>query len=548
MHEAVAVRDAGVTAWRRHPALPLAVLLTLAIGAACAPLLLVSMPPLADYPNHLARMMVLAHLPAGGLAWPSYRQHWSLVPDLGMDLLVPPLLRFMSPEAAGRLLLACIVAGWTGGAVFLSASLHRRASAWAVTAAFSAWNLGLLMGFVNNALAVTAALWAAGAWLRLRERARHPVALAALGAAGGAMAAGLFVLHLSGAILFCVVLGADALVRLARAARGSWRERVRAAGAAAANLPAPVTLIVLYAAARVSGVGAGPVYPRPGLLIAHEFAAWSSNLPSLDVITGLAILAVLATARRVRVSAVGVVALVVLAALGLALPDGWHGTWWVDVRFQIMAGLFLSIAVQPEWGGHGARRATVLLGGLGAFRLAVMAWLWSASVTLPLDVRALVALVPRDAAVLSTNLRQPPPRLSAWFLDGGQPTDYQLPAWAAVARGMAWSGLFDDPAQQSIVPRRAEARLQRDGEAVAVWLAHSAPGGAPQSPPPEALARFDWLVATGAWGGAPACLLDDAASLVEQRQGVALYRIIHAGPPCGAPPPLVNPALVADAR
>jgi hypothetical protein len=545
MHKAVEVRDARVTAWHLHASLPLAVLLTLAIGGVCAPLLLVTIPPLADYPNHLARMMVLAHLPWGGLAWRDYRQHWSLIPDLGMDVMLPPLLRFMSPEAAGRLLLACIVAGWTGGAVFLSAALHRRASAWAVTAAFSAWNLGLLMGFVNNAISVTVALWAAGAWLLLRARARHPAALAALAASGGAMAAGLFVLHLSGAILFCVVLGADALVRVLRAARaGRW---ARALGEAGAWVPAGATLVALYAVARVSAVGAGPVYPRAGLLVAHEFAAWSSNLPYLDVITGLAILAVLATARRIRVSGAGLVALAALAVLGLALPDGWHGTWWVDVRFQIMAGLFLSIAVQPEWGGVGGRRATLLLGGLGAFRLAIMAWLWSASVTLPADVQALLAMVPRDAAVFSTNLHQPPSGLSAWSVDDGQPTDYQLPAWATVARGMAWAGLFDDPAQQPIVPRSRVARLQRDWVRLAVWFGNAArdPGAAP---PPGALARFDWLLATGAWGRAPACLLDDAASLVEQRGGVTLYRIIHAGPPCGAPPPPVRRELVADAR
>jgi hypothetical protein len=545
MHEAVEVRDACVVAWHRHSALPLAVLLTLAIGAVCAPLLLVTMPPLADYPNHLARMMVLAHLPRGGLAWRDYRQHWSLIPDLGMDLMVPTLLRFMSPEAAGRLLLAAIVAGWTAGAVFLSTALHRRPSPWAVTAAFSAWNLALLMGFVNNALSVTVALWAAGAWLHGRERARHPVALAALAVVGGAMAAGLFVLHLSGAILFCVVLGADALVRVLRAARGKrW---ARALGEAGACVPAGATLVALYAAARVSAVGAGPVYPRPGLFMAHEFAAWSSNLPSLDVITGLAILAALATARRIRVSAAGLVALAALAVLGVALPFGWHGTWWVDVRFQIMAGLFLSIAVQPEWGGAGGRRATVLLGGLGAFRLATMAWLWSASVTLPANVQALLAMVPRDAAVFSTSLHQPPSGPSAWLLAGGQPTDYQLPAWAAVARGMVWTGLFDDPAQQPVVPRSRAARRQRDWERLAVWFGNKAPDpGA--APPPGALARFDWLLATGAWGRAPSCLLDNAASLVEQRGGAALYRILHEGAPCGAPPPPVSHDLVADAR
>ncbi len=34
----------------------------------CLPLLLTALPPLLDYPNHLARMYLLPHLPDAGLA------------------------------------------------------------------------------------------------------------------------------------------------------------------------------------------------------------------------------------------------------------------------------------------------------------------------------------------------------------------------------------------------------------------------------------------------------------------------------------------------
>ena len=62
------------------------------------PTLLVEIPAMADYPNHLARMYLLAN-PAAN---PYYVVSSALHPNLAMDLIVPQLARFMSVESAGR--------------------------------------------------------------------------------------------------------------------------------------------------------------------------------------------------------------------------------------------------------------------------------------------------------------------------------------------------------------------------------------------------------------------------------------------------------------
>ena len=53
------------------------------------------LPPLFDYPNHLARLGLLTE---GGDQF--YRVVWAPLPNLAEDLIVPPLARLMPLEVA----------------------------------------------------------------------------------------------------------------------------------------------------------------------------------------------------------------------------------------------------------------------------------------------------------------------------------------------------------------------------------------------------------------------------------------------------------------
>ena len=67
-----------------------------------APLTLVDVPPLLDYPNHLARLDVLAVVGADPVLARFYQPHWAIIPNLGLDLTVPPLLRIFPVHLVGR--------------------------------------------------------------------------------------------------------------------------------------------------------------------------------------------------------------------------------------------------------------------------------------------------------------------------------------------------------------------------------------------------------------------------------------------------------------
>ena len=63
-------------------------------GVALIPMLVTPVMPLIDFYNHLTRYFVLAHIGADPVLQTYYQAHWTLLPDIGVDLLATPLLRF----------------------------------------------------------------------------------------------------------------------------------------------------------------------------------------------------------------------------------------------------------------------------------------------------------------------------------------------------------------------------------------------------------------------------------------------------------------------
>jgi hypothetical protein len=88
----------------------------LLLTAALVPVLTTRIPAMVDYPNHLARMFVIAR---AGTADPQpiYRVAWALYPNLAVDLIVPRIGRLIDVEVAMRLFLLLSQLLVVGGAV-----------------------------------------------------------------------------------------------------------------------------------------------------------------------------------------------------------------------------------------------------------------------------------------------------------------------------------------------------------------------------------------------------------------------------------------------
>src|SRR5438270_11880266 len=178
---------------------------------AALPILITATPPLLDYPNHLARMHIEAAYRDSPLLRQFYALDWRPIPNLAMDLVVPPLARIMPLAWAGKAFLLAIFLLMAGGTAALHRVLFGRWSAWSLLAFLLLYNRILLWGFVNFLFGVGLALVATALWIGLRERpAWLRLALAAL------LATAIYFAHLFAFGIYALVLLGYEVARLRR--------------------------------------------------------------------------------------------------------------------------------------------------------------------------------------------------------------------------------------------------------------------------------------------------------------------------------------------
>jgi len=166
-----------------------------------APLTLVDVPPLLDYPNHLARAVVLASAGTDPILSSMYRPHWAIIPDLGIDLVLPPLLHMLPIHWAGRIVVGLTLLLPVVGAVAYSRSNFGVWSAWPLASALVAYNATFLLGFLNFVAGIGMALLFGAAWIAWRDR--YPKLVAIIANVG---TIALFFCHLMGLLFFCVLI------------------------------------------------------------------------------------------------------------------------------------------------------------------------------------------------------------------------------------------------------------------------------------------------------------------------------------------------------
>jgi hypothetical protein len=360
-------------------------LLLVALGLLALPVLSVRMPPLLDYPNHFARIWLLA----GGAEAPPvssfYAVDWANAStNMGIDVLAA-LLGAAVPAAvlAPLFLLAALILPPLG-----AAALNRAAFGgwhwWQVGFAALAWSATLLAGFLNFQIGIGLALLAAAA-----EPAVARLRPATAFAARVGLAAVVLPVHPFGVLFYAALLTGLALGPAWRpllSPRGIARAGGRAAAAAgAAAVPLIATALLAPA---LPGAHTGEA---AGMLWApFTFSAKLDLLFSgirtyrrgvdLALVGLLAAPAVWALARgRLRVHAGLLLAAAALLALALVVPWQIRGTSWIQERFPTMAMLALAAALRPE-PVPGRRFAGAALAGallaVSAARTAVVADVW----------------------------------------------------------------------------------------------------------------------------------------------------------------------------
>lgn len=150
----------------RHVVLIAFILLCIAL----TPLALVRIPPFVDYPNHMARMQILADAGRSEYLRHYYEIHWDVLPNLAMDVLVPALAPLVGIEIAGKIFIGLTLGLLAGGVVALHYVLHRHWSCWPLVGFLFLFNSILLWGFLNYLFGLGLAILFFAGWVAYRHR------------------------------------------------------------------------------------------------------------------------------------------------------------------------------------------------------------------------------------------------------------------------------------------------------------------------------------------------------------------------------------------
>jgi hypothetical protein len=485
-----------------------------------APLTLVEMPPLLDYPNHLARAVVLAFGAGDAILSRMYAAHWTIIPNLGTDLVLPPLLQALPIHLAGRIVLGCIILLPVIGTVAYSRAVFRTPSAWPLASGLVAYNATLLMGFANFVAAIGIALLLAAGWIAWRDR--YPRGTVILGCIG---TIALFFCHLMGLLFFYALVAGHELQVL-------WlfrRDRTAVAARIASSLPLLVAPLLLYSASPLAPLAAETEFAPISEKLRQLIFPFANYLLPLDIVTASIVAAFLLACiafRRYRITPGSGFALALLVGLYLATPWPFKGTYFLDTRFAIMLGFLLFAGMLPSALPRSAGvAAAMIFTSLFIVRMATLAFAWHQHQHDFAAFRAVVATVEPGARVIVASVS--PEEAPSYWRDGplsrrlsnGIRLDYHLPALLLIEHRAFWPFLFDNPSQQPIVTLAPYRALAERAGSIADHGALAIPGRVD-------LCGFDYLLLLEA-GADPdlAHFAQDRLRLLAQSDIAALFRI-----------------------
>ena len=148
--------------WQTRTFVAIAVLISI------VPLLWPTIPPLVDLPGHMGRFRVQL-TPGGSAPWLAewYNFEWSLIGNLGIDLLIIPMAKLFGLELGVKLIIITIPALTAGGLLWIAREVHGRIPPTAMFALPLAYSYPFQFGFVNFALSMGLALCLFALWLRM---------------------------------------------------------------------------------------------------------------------------------------------------------------------------------------------------------------------------------------------------------------------------------------------------------------------------------------------------------------------------------------------
>jgi hypothetical protein len=355
-----------------------------------SPLWSVAMPAMPDYPAHLATFYLLM-----GHASQYYAIDWTWVPNLASEAIVPMMARILPLAIAAKLFISATVIMWVLGPAAIQRALYGRSSASVLLAAFFAYNVNFMWGFLNYTFAMGVAYLVFAAWIAT-DGNRSLLRILGFTAAITAI----YFCHLFALATLLLMIGCYELSVFWRGSATVPGIARRAAILAAIVLPAAVAFIVL----KPAGDGGKFAFDFADSLLDRYEAAiqYHFDVPAY-FLTGTLIVVFIAGAAtrilRIDNRMFGVLAALLLGTL--FMPEWAMGGWGVDLRLPPVLGAIAFAATDLRLPSRQAiATGTVSLIGLG-FSALVLAGNWQYYDARYREFRANATAIRPDARVLT---------------------------------------------------------------------------------------------------------------------------------------------------
>jgi hypothetical protein len=438
------------------------------------------LPPLFDYPNHLARMHLLAE---GGDRF--YAVRWAPLPNLAEDLIVPPLARLMPLEIAGRLFLVMIFALIAGGALCLNRVVVGGWRMWPLLAFLLLYNRIFLWGFLNYLFGLGVALFGVALWLALEQRRVRQRTLAS-----ALMALLCFFSHIAAfGVYSLAICGLETPPATAELRARRWPALGRRAALVGVQFIGPA---VLFLGWRREVAGGGISYAGFARKADLLFSVLDNYHRPFDIACFALFLALgigLAASGRLGLAPrLGWAAGLVFTAY-LLLPNQIYGGSGADHRLPIAFFLLLVAGSAPRFP---SRRAAIAIGTAAALlltlRIVAIELVWRrADRVYAADLAGIDAL-PRGAALAVA--------YPADTVHVVQVPQMHLAALATVRREAFVPTLFAIAGQQPIAVKPPYSALAEAAQPQLLWAAFVDGGSDEQARVAPALKEFDYVAFT----------------------------------------------------
>ena len=431
------------------------------------PLFMTEMPPVLDYPNHLARMYVLAKGPDDPVISRMYVQQWGVIPDLGIDLTVPWMLSFLPLNVAGRVMLAAALVLPVIGTVAYSRSLFGRGSLWPLGSFLVAYNIVFLLGFINLLLSYGMALLSAAL---LYKYARHNIVLHSV--IGAICAIVVFFTHIMGLGLLLMLIASYKFVDIVQL-DGDWKKVGREVFAQGLGfliiVAGPLKLYTMTDRAGDDGAIGGIAW-EDGFaklkFLMGPFLNYYSMLDLATVALMIFIFMLLIITRKVLVSWSVFIAAIILFIAYPYVPFTIKTTGLVDVRIPVALGFLAFCVFTPRnLSKPFVIGLTLVLALLFVLRTAVVAQVWYGHNQDLADLRQTIQPIEPGSRVLVVDVLgpgadylkmsgdpdlQPGVPKSRYLSTIGFPMYWHMAALVLIERRAFWPLLFAHPFKQPL--------------------------------------------------------------------------------------------------